>query len=81
MWLLLTGLATTKVLVLIATPILGLSFIIQDTCKTLFEGVMFAYVVNPFNVGDLCILDGTMVSYLSSHLIFNIVLDKTFKNH
>ncbi|XP_057515084.1 mechanosensitive ion channel protein 10-like isoform X2 [Amaranthus tricolor] len=61
MWLLLTGLATTKVLVLIATPILGLSFIFQDTCKTLFEGVMFAYVVNPFNVGDLCILDGTMM--------------------
>ncbi|CAO2837271.1 unnamed protein product [Amaranthus hypochondriacus] len=61
MWLLVTGLATTKVLVLIATPIVGLSFIFQSTCKALFEGVMFAYVVNPFNVGDLCILDGTMM--------------------
>ncbi|XP_056698725.1 mechanosensitive ion channel protein 5 isoform X2 [Spinacia oleracea] len=61
MWLLLTGLATTKVLVLIATPLLSVTFIFKESCKTLFEGIMFAYVVHPFNVGDLCVIGEKMM--------------------
>ncbi|KNA07277.1 hypothetical protein SOVF_173410 isoform A [Spinacia oleracea] len=61
MWLLLTGLATTKVLVLISAPLLAGSFMFQNTCKILFEGIMFVYVVHPFNVGDLCIIDEKMM--------------------
>ncbi|GMH16003.1 hypothetical protein Nepgr_017844 [Nepenthes gracilis] len=56
-WLLLTGVATTKLLVLIASPFLAITFIIGDTCRTLFEGIMFAFVKHPFDVGDLCIID------------------------
>ncbi|XP_021840051.2 mechanosensitive ion channel protein 10 [Spinacia oleracea] len=61
MWLLLTGLASTKVLVLIASPLLAATFIFGDACKTLFQGIMFAYVVHPFDVGDLCVIDGNMI--------------------
>ncbi|XP_074281128.1 uncharacterized protein LOC141606047 [Silene latifolia] len=56
MWLLLTGLATTKVLVLIASPLLAATFIFGDTCKALFQGIIFIYVVHPFDVGDLCVV-------------------------
>ncbi|GMH16015.1 hypothetical protein Nepgr_017856 [Nepenthes gracilis] len=56
-WLLLTGVATTKLLVLIASPFLAVTFIFGDTCKTLFEGIMFAFVKHPFDVGDLCVID------------------------
>ncbi|GMH16013.1 hypothetical protein Nepgr_017854 [Nepenthes gracilis] len=56
-WLLLTGVATTKLLVLIASPFLAVTFIFGDTCRTLFEGIMFAFVKHPFDVGDLCIID------------------------
>ncbi|KAK9697979.1 hypothetical protein RND81_08G074300 [Saponaria officinalis] len=56
MWLLLTGLATTKVFVLIASPLLAATFIFGDTCKTLFQGIVFIYMVHPFDVGDLCVV-------------------------
>ncbi|XP_056693006.1 mechanosensitive ion channel protein 5-like [Spinacia oleracea] len=61
LWLLLTGLATTKVFVLIASPLLAATFIFGDTCKTLFQGIMFVYVVHPFDVGDLCAIDGKLM--------------------
>ncbi|XP_056699414.1 mechanosensitive ion channel protein 9 isoform X2 [Spinacia oleracea] len=61
MWLLLTGLATTQVLVLVASPLLAATFVFGNTCKTLFEGILFVYVVHPLDVGDLCIIDKNMM--------------------
>lgn len=61
MWLFLTRVATTKVVVLVASPLLAATFIFGDTCKTLFEGFFFIYVVHPFDVGDLCVIDEKMV--------------------
>ncbi|KAL2924494.1 Mechanosensitive ion channel protein 10, partial [Bienertia sinuspersici] len=60
-WLLLTELATTKVLVLIASPMLAATFIFGEACKTLFHGILFVYVVHPYDVGDLCIIDKNMM--------------------
>lgn len=57
-WLLLTGLASTKVLVVIASPLLAATFIFGETCKNLFEGIIFVFVVRPFNVGDTCEIGG-----------------------
>ncbi|KAL2941697.1 Mechanosensitive ion channel protein 4, partial [Bienertia sinuspersici] len=54
MWLLLTGLASTKILVIIASPLLAATFIFGETCKTLFEGIIFVFVVHPFDIGDTC---------------------------
>ncbi|GAB2221821.1 hypothetical protein Drorol1_Dr00013011 [Drosera rotundifolia] len=59
LWLLLTEIATTKVLVLIASQLLAASFIFGDTCKAMFEGIIFAFIKHPFDVGDLCIIDET----------------------
>ncbi|GAB4842511.1 hypothetical protein Ancab_012485 [Ancistrocladus abbreviatus] len=57
-WLLLTGLASTKVLIAIMSGFVGATFIFGDTCKALFEGIIFAFARHPFDVGDLCIIDG-----------------------
>ncbi|XP_074264664.1 uncharacterized protein LOC141587129 [Silene latifolia] len=56
-WLFLTGLATTQVIVLISSPLLAATFVFGDTAKGLFQGLIFVYVVRPFNVGDLCVID------------------------
>ncbi|KAH9604093.1 hypothetical protein KSS87_010433 [Heliosperma pusillum] len=56
-WLFLNGLATTQVIVLITSPLLAASFVFGDTAKGLFQGLIFVYVVHPFNVGDLCVID------------------------
>ncbi|XP_021859472.1 mechanosensitive ion channel protein 10-like isoform X1 [Spinacia oleracea] len=65
MWLFLTRVATTKVVVLVASPLLAATFIFGDTCKTLFEGFFFIYVVHPFDVGDLCVIDEKMLEVTS----------------
>ncbi|XP_021862786.1 mechanosensitive ion channel protein 9-like isoform X3 [Spinacia oleracea] len=61
LWLLISGLATTKVLVLIASPSIAVTFIFRDVCKTVFYGIVFAYVVHPFDVGDLCFIDENLM--------------------
>ncbi|KAK9735989.1 hypothetical protein RND81_04G243300 [Saponaria officinalis] len=61
MWLLLSGLAKTNVLVLIASPLLAVTFIFGDTLKSLFQGLIFVYVVHPFDVGDLCVVDDKLL--------------------
>ncbi|GMH16002.1 hypothetical protein Nepgr_017843 [Nepenthes gracilis] len=73
-WLLLTGLATTKLLVLIVSPFLAGTFIFGDTCKTLFEGIMFAFVKHPFDVGDLCIIDGCQLEVKQIGVLTTIFL-------
>ncbi|KAL8138565.1 hypothetical protein V2J09_004566 [Rumex salicifolius] len=56
-WLLLTDIATTKILVLIASPLLAITFVFGDTCKKIFEGIIFSFINHPFDVGDRCIID------------------------
>ncbi|GAB4842488.1 hypothetical protein Ancab_012462 [Ancistrocladus abbreviatus] len=55
-WLLLTGIATTKVLVLIASQFVAAGFIFGESCKTLLEGIVFQFVRHPFDVGDRCLI-------------------------
>ncbi|GAB4842469.1 hypothetical protein Ancab_012442 [Ancistrocladus abbreviatus] len=56
-WLLLTEIATTKLLILITSPLLAATYVFSDTCKMFFEGVIFAFVRHPFDVGDRCLID------------------------
>ena len=69
-WLLISELTTTSVLVLIATPVLAVSFTFGDTCKTLFQGLVFIYAIRPFNVGDQCIIDGKQVTSVLLYMIY-----------
>ncbi|XP_074304755.1 uncharacterized protein LOC141639553 [Silene latifolia] len=65
LWLILTGLTNKKSLILIASPFLAATFIFGDTCKSLFQGIIFVYVVHPFDVGDLCVIDEKMMEVKS----------------
>ena len=61
-WLLLMGLVTTKVLILISSQLLLSAFMFGNTCKTVFEAMIFVFVMHPFDVGDRCVIDGVQVS-------------------
>ncbi|KAL8166570.1 hypothetical protein V2J09_008069 [Rumex salicifolius] len=56
-WLLITGIATTTVLVTIATPLLALTFIFGDSAKTFFQGIIFCFATHAYDVIDRCIVD------------------------
>jgi small-conductance mechanosensitive channel len=61
--LLVTGLATTKVLVVFTSQLLLVGFMFQNTCKTIFESIIFVFVMHPFDVGDRCVIDGVQVNF------------------
>ncbi|GAB4825328.1 hypothetical protein Ancab_008200 [Ancistrocladus abbreviatus] len=51
--------ATTKLLLLVALPFLSTTYVCSDSVKKFLEGVIFAFVRHPFDIGDRCIIDGT----------------------
>jgi small-conductance mechanosensitive channel len=60
--LLLMGIATTKVLVVISSQLLVVVFIFGNACKTVFEAIIFVFIMHPFDVGDRCVIDGIQVN-------------------
>lgn len=68
-WILLMEIATTSILVFISSQMLLVVFMFGNTAKTLFEAMIFVFVVHPFDVGDRCVIDGVQVhvSLFRSH--------------
>ncbi|XP_023732747.1 mechanosensitive ion channel protein 10 isoform X1 [Lactuca sativa] len=60
-WLLLTEIATTKILVFLSSQLVVAAFIFGNTCKTVFEAIVFVFIMHPFDVGDRCVIDGVQV--------------------
>lgn len=67
--LLLMGIATTKILVVISSQLLVVVFIFGNACKTVFEALIFVFIMHPFDVGDRCVIDGTQVTFRSPFLV------------
>lgn len=59
--LVILNIATTKILVLVSSQIVVVAFIFGNTCKTVFEAIIFLFVIHPFDVGDRCEIDGVQV--------------------
>ncbi|XP_071716304.1 mechanosensitive ion channel protein 10-like [Rutidosis leptorrhynchoides] len=72
-WLLLTEIASTKVLVLLSSQLVVAAFIFGNTCKTIFEAIVFVFVMHPFDVGDRCSIDGVQVPFFKEHFRLLIV--------
>ncbi|XVF88866.1 hypothetical protein PTKIN_Ptkin19aG0085000 [Pterospermum kingtungense] len=57
-WLLMMGFLTTQILVFISSQLLLAAFMFGNTAKTIFEAIIFVFVMHPFDVGDRCVIDG-----------------------
>jgi len=66
-WLLILELATTKFLVFLSSQIVLVTFIFGNTW-TIFEAIIFLFVMHPFDVGDRCEIDGIQVMFFRSRL-------------
>jgi small-conductance mechanosensitive channel len=60
--LLLMGFLTTQILVFISSQLLLVVFLFDNTAKTVFEAIIFVFVMHPFDVGDRCVVDGVQVT-------------------
>ncbi|KAL6208067.1 hypothetical protein ACLB2K_019019 [Fragaria x ananassa] len=73
-WLLLMEIATTKVLVLLSSQLVVAAFIFGNTCKTIFEAIIFVFVMHPFDVGDRCVVDGVQLMVEEMNILTTVFL-------
>ncbi|KAI9396736.1 hypothetical protein POPTR_004G178900v4 [Populus trichocarpa] len=59
--LVILGIAKSKFFVLLGSQVLVVSFVFGNTAKTLFESIIFLFVIHPFDVGDRCEIDGVQL--------------------
>ncbi|XP_065851167.1 mechanosensitive ion channel protein 10-like isoform X1 [Euphorbia lathyris] len=73
-WLLMMGLLTTKIIVFISSQLLLVGFIFSNTAKTVFEAIIFVFVMHPFDVGDRCVIDGIQMIVEEMNILNTVFL-------
>ncbi|GLJ40427.1 hypothetical protein SUGI_0832660 [Cryptomeria japonica] len=73
-WLLILGIATTHILVLISSQLLLVVFVFGNTCKTIFESIIFLFVMHPFDVGDRCSVEGVQMVVEEMNILTTVFL-------
>ena len=69
-WLLLVGIASTNLVVFLSTQFLLAAFMFGNTCKNVFEAIVFIFVQHPFDVGDRIVVDDVPVITYASQSYF-----------
>ncbi|KAL9242653.1 hypothetical protein vseg_016635 [Gypsophila vaccaria] len=72
--ILVMGFATPKVVGLVVTQMLVLGFIFHNTCKTIFECIIFVFVMHPFDIGDRCKIDGVQMIVEEMNILTTVFL-------
>ncbi|XP_024989366.1 mechanosensitive ion channel protein 6-like [Cynara cardunculus var. scolymus] len=72
--LVILNIATTKVIVLISSQIVVVTFVFGNTCKNIFESIIFLFVMHPFDVGDRCEIDGVQMIVEEMNILNTIFL-------
>ncbi|XP_027354947.1 mechanosensitive ion channel protein 10 [Abrus precatorius] len=73
-WLLLMEIATTKVLLFLSSQLLLVGFMFGNTCKNIFEAIIFVFVMHPFDVGDRCVIDGVELLVEEMNILTTVFL-------
>nr|KYP69210.1 putative mscS family protein At1g78610 family [Cajanus cajan] len=73
-WLLILEFATTKFLLFVSSQVVVVAFVFGNTCKTIFEAIIFLFVMHPFDVGDRCEIDGVQMIVEEMNILTTIFL-------
>lgn len=73
-WLLLMEIATTKVILFLSSQLVVAAFMFGNTCKTIFEAIIFVFVMHPFDVGDRCVVDGVQMVVEEMNILTTVFL-------
>ncbi|KAJ4811792.1 Mechanosensitive ion channel family protein [Rhynchospora pubera] len=74
LWLLILGIATTHFFVFLSSQVLLAVFIFGNTLKTLFEALIFLFVMHPFDVGDRCEVEGVQLVVEEMNIMSTVFL-------
>ncbi|XP_056166960.1 mechanosensitive ion channel protein 10-like [Syzygium oleosum] len=70
--LLMMGVLTTQVLVFISSQLLLVAFMFGNSVKTVFEAIIFVFVMHPFDVGDRCVIDGVQMAVEEMNILTTV---------
>ncbi|XP_023512518.1 mechanosensitive ion channel protein 6-like isoform X2 [Cucurbita pepo subsp. pepo] len=73
-WLLILGIATSKFLLFVTSQLVLVAFVFGNTCKTVFEAIIFLFVMHPFDVGDRCEIDGVQMIVEEMNILTTVFL-------
>lgn len=73
-FLLVMELATTKVIFFVLTQLVLVGFMFQNTCKMVFESIIFIFVMHPFDIGDRCVIDGVQMVVEEMNILTTVFL-------
>ncbi|KAI4337177.1 hypothetical protein L6164_015624 [Bauhinia variegata] len=73
-WLMLMEIASTKVLVVLVSQLALVAFMFGNTCKNIFEAIIFVFVMHPFDVGDRCVVDGVQLLVEEMNILTTVFL-------
>ncbi|KAL5706314.1 hypothetical protein ACHQM5_024501 [Ranunculus cassubicifolius] len=73
-WLLILGIATTKLLLVVSSQLVLVAFMFGNTCKMVFEAIIFLFVMHPFDVGDRCEIEGVQMIVEEMNILTTVFL-------
>ncbi|KAF5745794.1 mechanosensitive ion channel protein 6-like [Tripterygium wilfordii] len=73
-WLVVLGIATREFLLFVSSQLVLVAFIFGNTCKTIFEAIIFLFVMHPFDVGDRCEVDGVQMVVEEMNILTTVFL-------
>ncbi|CAI9769783.1 unnamed protein product [Fraxinus pennsylvanica] len=72
--LIILGIATSRFLLFVSSQIVVVAFIFGNMCKTIFEAIIFVFVMHPFDVGDRCEVDGVQMIVEEMNILTTVFL-------
>ncbi|CAI9758020.1 unnamed protein product [Fraxinus pennsylvanica] len=73
-WLLLLKVATTHFFIFLSSQLLLVVFVFGNTCKTMFEAIIFLFVMHPFDVGDRVEIDEVQMVVEEMNILTTVFL-------
>ncbi|CAN6845685.1 unnamed protein product [Brassica oleracea var. botrytis] len=73
-WLIILGITSTKFLVVMSSQVVVVAFIFGNMFNTVFESIIYLFVIHPFDVGDRCEIDGIQMVVEEMNILTTVFL-------
>ncbi|OMO91927.1 Mechanosensitive ion channel MscS [Corchorus olitorius] len=73
-WLVILDIATSSFVAFFTSQVVLAAFIFGNTCKTIFESIIFLFIIHPFDVGDRCEIDGVQMVVEEMNILTTVFL-------
>ncbi|XP_021753007.1 mechanosensitive ion channel protein 6-like [Chenopodium quinoa] len=64
----------SKSILFLSSQLVVVAFVFGNTCKNVFESIIFLFVIHPFDVGDRCEIDGVQMVVEEMNILTTVFL-------